>query len=65
MFCGRCNQPIQPGEPYETADNVGATGPGAIVYLHKEQLCRRAPHQSEQVPYATDPRSRQRRRQRW
>ncbi|WP_328436846.1 hypothetical protein OHA71_06280 [Streptomyces sp. NBC_00444] len=45
MMCARCDQPIKPGQPYETHDIPRPTGAGATVFLHK-RLCPRPPTQT-------------------
>lgn len=34
MICGRCDQPIRPGEPYDVFVMPGASRSGVIVHLH-------------------------------
>jgi hypothetical protein len=48
MFCARCDQPILPGEAYETRPIISPTGPGSDVVLHKE-LCPQPPTQTAPV----------------
>lgn len=45
MICARCDEPILPGEPYETRPIMTNSGPGITIYLHPE-LCVTPPHQT-------------------
>lgn len=47
MICWRCDEPILPGEAYETLDICSPTGAGGTVYLH-EVLCERVETQTTQ-----------------
>lgn len=49
MICDRCDQPIRPRQAYETRGIDAASGPGAVVYLHKK-LCRRPEVKDYPVP---------------
>ncbi|MEU8756195.1 hypothetical protein AB0C88_37485 [Streptomyces chartreusis] len=44
-FCGRCDQPIRPGEPFEARDILSPSSAGTTVYLHKN-LCVKTPFQA-------------------
>lgn len=48
MICGRCDQPILPGQQYEKRDIPSPSGPGTTVYFHKP-LCEKQPFQTTQV----------------
>jgi len=47
MICARCDMRILPGEPYETQDIPGASGPGATIVFHRD-VCARTVRQSTQ-----------------
>ena len=47
MICARCDQPIKPGQGYETAAKFSPSTGGATIYLHKG-WCKKTPHQSIQ-----------------
>ena len=47
VFCGRCDEPILPGEAYEKRAITAPSGPGDTVYFHKP-LCVKLPFQSTQ-----------------
>ncbi|MFI2437390.1 hypothetical protein [Streptomyces sp. NPDC018693] len=48
-YCGRCDEPIDPDEPYDTYIPEVGTGVAATVYQHKD-LCRQPPRQTNQTP---------------
>jgi len=35
MICARCQQPIRPGEDYETDGKFSSSGAGATIERHK------------------------------
>lgn len=47
-FCGRCDEPIRPGEQYTTHDILSPSAGGATVYRHVE-LCKKVPIQTTQA----------------
>lgn len=57
MMCARCDQPIRPGQAYETYDIPSPSAFGATVYLHKK-LCVRPPTQTAPVRRAAPIRKR-------
>jgi hypothetical protein len=44
MLCARCGDPISP-DLADVVTNPGASGPGAVIYIHKAE-CRRLPQPS-------------------
>jgi hypothetical protein len=45
--CGRCHEPIKPGDPYNTFSPDTASTAAPTVYLHPaEKQCTRVPHQA-------------------
>jgi hypothetical protein len=48
MICGRCDEPILPGEEVEPYDISSPSGAGTTVYLHKV-LCTPVPTQTAPV----------------
>ena len=47
MICGRCDEPILPGQAYEKRNIAAPTGAGDTVYFHKP-LCVKLPFQGTQ-----------------
>ncbi|MFG2425047.1 hypothetical protein ACGFWD_39300 [Streptomyces sp. NPDC048448] len=47
MICGRCDEPIRPGQQYSMHDIPGASLGGATVHRHLA-LCKRMPIQTVQ-----------------
>ncbi|MGW2933309.1 hypothetical protein ACWGQ5_54535 [Streptomyces sp. NPDC055722] len=35
MICARCDEPIKKDQEYVTQDIEAASGPGAVIHLHK------------------------------
>jgi hypothetical protein len=47
MTCGRCHEPIRPGEPYDR--HIPDSGTAPTVYLHV-RICKKVPHQATPIP---------------
>jgi hypothetical protein len=47
MICGRCDQPIRPGEEYSTHDMPSSSAAGITIYRHVDR-CKRVPIQTTQ-----------------
>lgn len=51
MICGRCDQPILKGQPFEKLEVEAPSRGGDTVYFHKP-LCTKAPFQTTpQIPH--------------
>ncbi|WP_329528467.1 hypothetical protein [Streptomyces sp. NBC_01462] len=49
MICGRCDEPIRPGQQYSTHVIEGASPAGATTHRHLV-LCKKTPIQTTQDP---------------